>query len=220
MTGPEIVTVEQDYPSADRDLVWVAEVRERAVERLQSVPPRYQDSTVTCPEVADWVRAVVAEAIRRQRGPIAAVSTGPSLMLLGPTGTGKTHQAYGALRALAHSGVQCRWSYSTAADIYARLRPRSGVDSETEFDRLAKAPLLVIDDLGAAKGSEWTEEVNYRLINHRYEHMLPTLITSNLPVSELKTALGDRVSSRLNEMTTRAVLSGVDRRRVKTNGAT
>lgn len=212
---PEIVTLEHDHPSAERDLVWLAEVREKAIQRLDGLPARYQDAVVDEPQVADWVRAVVAEAVRRQRGPIAAVATGPSLMLLGPTGTGKTHQAYGALRALAHSGVQCRWIYSTAADIYAHLRPRSGVDSEAEYERYAKTPLLVLDDLGAAKGSEWSEEITYRLINHRYEHMLPTLITSNLPVSELKTALGDRVASRLTEMTDRAVLSGQDRRRQK-----
>ena len=42
-----------------------------------------------------------------------------------------------------------------------------------------------VDDLGAAKPSEWTEEINYRLVNHRYEHMLPTIFTSNVPAREL-----------------------------------
>lgn len=78
---------------------------------------------------------------------------------------------------------------------------------------LARCPLLLLDDLGAAKTSEWTEELTYRLINHRYEHMLPTLITTNLPTAELRTALGDRVASRLAEMTERVILTGPDRRR-------
>jgi len=43
--------------------------------------------------------------------------------------------------------------------------------------------------------------------------MLPTLITTNLPIPELRTALGDRVTSRLAEMTERVVLTGPDRRR-------
>ena len=55
--------------------------------------------------------------------------------------------------------------------------------------------------------------ITYRLINHRYEHMLPTLITTNLPTAELRTALGDRVASRLAEMTERVILTGPDRRR-------
>ncbi len=97
--------------------------------------------------------------------------------------------------------------------MHARLRPRAGHDGERELQTLTRCPLLLLDDLGAAKTSEWTEELTYRLINHRYEHMLPTLITTNLPTAELRTALGDRVASRLAEMTERVVLTGPDRRR-------
>ncbi|SCE89597.1 DNA replication protein DnaC [Streptomyces sp. LcepLS] len=43
--------------------------------------------------------------------------------------------------------------------------------------------------------------------------MLPTLITTNLPTAELRIALGDRVTSRLAEMTERVILTGPDRRR-------
>lgn len=91
--------------------------------------------------------------------------------------------------------------------------PRAGHDGERELQTLARCPLLLLDDLGAAKTSEWTEELTYRLINHRYEHMLPTLITTNLPIPELRSALGDRVASRLAEMTERVILTGPDRRR-------
>ncbi len=43
--------------------------------------------------------------------------------------------------------------------------------------------------------------------------MLPTLITTNLPTEQLRVALGDRVASRLAEMTERVILKGPDRRR-------
>lgn len=214
MTAPDIapVLVERDFPNPDRDPYYVRENIAVGETRVLKIPERYQDATVTEPGVIDWVRDVVAVAAGgRTSQPV--VVTGPSLLLLGPTGTGKTHQAFGALRALSLSGAACRWVFSTAADIYAELRPRPRVDSEKEFDRYAKAGLLVIDDLGAAKGSEWTEEVNYRLINHRYSHKLPTLFTSNVPPKDLGSALGERVSSRLIEMTKRVVLKGADRRR-------
>src|SRR5690606_7391206 len=100
-----------------------------------------------------------------------------------------------------------------AADLYARLRPRHGIDSETEFRAIADAPLLMVDDLGAAKTSEWVEEVNYRLINWRYDRVLPTVFTSNVLPKELKVALGERVASRLVEMADRVTLKGEDRRR-------
>lgn len=131
------------------------------------------------------------------------------------TGTGKTHQAYGAIRSLLAAGVRLPWEAVTAADLYARLRPRPGFDSERDLQSLMRCPLLLLDDLGAAKSSEWTEELTYRLINHRYEHMRPTLITTNLPTDALRTALGDRVASRLSQMTERVVLEGDDRRRTR-----
>ena len=73
--------------------------------------------------------------------------------------------------------------------------------------------LLLLDDLGAAKSSEWVEEITYRLINRRYNLMLPTLITSNLRISDLRAYLGDRVASRLAQMTTRIAFETADRRR-------
>ena len=98
---------------------------------------------------------------------------GPSLLIAGPTGTGKTHQAYGAIRALLAAGVRLRWEAITAADLYARLRPRPATTPNATCRRSARCPLLLLDDLGAAKSREWTEELTYRLINHRYNAPAP-----------------------------------------------
>jgi DNA replication protein DnaC len=51
------------------------------------------------------------------------------------------------------------------------------------------------------------------VVNHRYEHLLPTVSTINLPIREIRDVLGDRIASRLAETTERAVLIGPDRRR-------
>jgi DNA replication protein DnaC len=136
-----------------------------------------------------------------------------SLLLLGPTGVGKTHQAYGALRYLSAADTHTAWTATSAADMYASLRPRAGVDSETEFRKYAHTQLLMIDDLGAAKPSEWIEEINFRLINHRYENRLPTIITSNVLPKELTERVGERVASRLVGMSDRIVIRGEDRRK-------
>jgi DNA replication protein DnaC len=136
-----------------------------------------------------------------------------SLLLIGPTGTGKTHHAWSVLRAVADTGTQLRWQMHTAADLYAQLRPRDGEDSHDTFRRIADAHLLVLDDLGASKWTEWVEEITYRLINHRYEECLPSVFTSNLPPAKLRDALGERVASRLTEMCDRIVLKGDDRRK-------
>lgn len=212
MTEP-LVLLERDYPGLDFDPHWLQENRESAERRWKDVPVHFSFATVTDGAVAEWVRRVIRDAVESSGLISVTVTHGPSLLLLGPTGTGKTRESYGAVRALGQSGASVNWVITTAADMYARLRPRHRVDSEEEFERYQKARVLVLDDLGAAKGSEFTEEINYRLINHRYEREMPTMITSNVPPKELSGALGERVTSRLTEMAQRVVLKGDDRRR-------
>lgn len=182
---------------------------------LAGMPPRYQAAAADHPMVLDWVGKVTEAAVAPSRGARRQVTTGPSLLMAGVVGVGKTHQAYGAVRALVRNGVGVRWRASTAADLYADLRPRPGADSERELAAFSRCPLLIIDDLGAAKASEWVEEITYRLINRRYNLMLPTLITTNLAIKDLRSYLGDRVASRLAEMTTRVEFEPLDRRRYR-----
>ena len=59
----------------------------------------------------------------------------------------------------------------------------------------------MLDDLGAEDPKPWVVELVYVLINHRYEHMLPTIITTNYDGRRISEVFGTRVSSRLAEMT-------------------
>lgn len=167
-------------------------------------PPRYRDAQPTDPTVAAWVQQY------------AANRNCTSMRIEGPTGTGKTHQAYGALRAAASTPSRdaITWKATNAPDLYAELRPKAGVDQETVINSYRRTTLLLLDDIGAEKTSEWTEEVLYRLIDYRYNHCLPTIFTTNVVTSELRNKLGDRVASRLAEMCKTVVtLTGDDRRR-------
>ncbi|MFI6296793.1 ATP-binding protein [Nonomuraea sp. NPDC050790] len=204
-----------DLPEPDHDLYTRQEILREAGEYADKhIPARYADAIADHPDVVDWLHRLLDLAITNSvMNAQCAVKAGPSLLILGLTGVGKTHQAFGAIRLLSQSGVRCAWKAIAAADLYAKLRPRHGVDSEKEFRALADAPLLLVDDLGAAKTSEWVEEVNYRLVNWRYERILPTLFTSNVRPKELGASLGERVASRLIEMAERVVLQGSDRRR-------
>jgi len=177
------------------------------------MPPRYRNAVADHPQVLAWTRDIAREAVSPSAGARRQVATGPSLLMAGVVGAGKTYQAYGAVRALVEAGIGVRWRATTAADLYADLRPRPGADSERELAAVSRCPLLIIDDLGAAKSSEWVEEVTYRLINRRYNHMLPTLVTTNLAIADLRAYLGDRVTSRLAQMTERVEFEPVDRRR-------
>jgi DNA replication protein DnaC len=177
------------------------------------IPPRYRSALADHSRVTAWADEITRTG-RRGPGGVPGIATGPSLLIAGPTGTGKTYQAYGAIRVLLTAGVRLRWEATTAADLYAAQRPQQGhADPEQQLQRLVRTPLLLLDDLGAAKQSPWTEELTYRLVNHRYNHLLPTLVTTNLPVADLREVIGDRTASRLAEMTDRVILTGHDRRR-------
>ena len=170
----------------------------------RTTPPRYTNAVATDPTVIEWADTVAA-----------APQTAPSLMLWGTPGTGKTHQAYGALRRIAETGPLRFGAIATTwPDLYAALRPGAGAEDEREraIRRVLTTPLLLLDDLGTAKTSTWTEEITYRIINHRYNRLLPIIITSNEPPAALPDLVGDRITSRLIEMTTRVEMNGADRR--------
>lgn len=173
------------------------------------IPPRFRDATASDPAVAAWCDALI---LAYQAGSVSDVKP---LLITGPTGSGKTWQAYGAIRRVT-AGIVTGWLASNTPDLYALLRPGDG-GGESEYRRWAAVPLLLLDDLGAAKGTEWTEEITYRLVTHRSEHVLPTIFTTNLPVRapagqpSLQRLMGERVFSRLAECTL-VTLKGRDRR--------
>lgn len=135
----------------------------------------------------------------------ADIKTNPratGLMLIGPYGCGKTHLAAAILHRCAEDGTP--GMFVVAPDLLAQIRSsyRTGDGRADEIVDAAKnTPLLVLDDLGAEKASPWVQEQLYMLINHRYEHMLPTVITTNNDGQELERELGRRTLSRLAEMT-------------------
>lgn len=184
---------------------------EYAMTRWETAtPPRFRDAEATLPEVRAWADRALADP-----------TTAGAMLLTGLTGTGKTHQAYGALRRIAAGGPdRFELIAMNSADMYGHLRPSHVMGaSERELRRLSTVQLLFLDDFGTSKTSEWTEEITYRLINYRYNHCLPTVITSNLPARDadgpdLTDFVGDRVASRLAEMVTALVpMIGDDRRR-------
>ncbi len=194
------------------DREWHRRARaEYALNRWRTAtPPRFRDAEATIPEVAEWADHARADS-----------AAAGALLLTGLTGTGKTHQAYGALRRIAAGGPdRFELIAVNSADMYGHLRPSPVMGAaERELRKLSEVQYLLIDDLGTAKTSEWTEEVTYRLINYRYNHCLPTIITSNLPARDengpdLTDFVGARVASRLAEMVTSLVpMIGADRRR-------
>lgn len=186
----------------------------KAERTLRSAPLRYQPARATNPQVIFWARSFRAD----QKG-------SPSLLLAGPTGVGKTWEAFGAIRAAitpteipepSHDGrtwEPTRWEAITYAELNDELRPHDRGLHREAMTRLQRLPLLLIDDLGAGRATDWTADTTYRLIDARWAHCRPTIFTTNLAPAELTAALGDRITSRLAGMCIQVALKGDDRRR-------
>jgi DNA replication protein DnaC len=117
------------------------------------------------------------------------------LLLEGNYGSGKTHlaAAIGNTR-LARGDVVI---FITTPDLLDYLRstysPSSDADYDETFDRIRNVSLLILDDLGAENPSSWALEKLFQLLNHRYTHRLPTVITTNANLDRLD----PRIRSRL-----------------------
>jgi DNA replication protein DnaC len=74
-------------------------------------------------------------------------------------------------------------------------------------------PLLVLDDLGSERVTDWVREQIFLIINSRYEEMLPTVVTTNDTLEELEKHVGQRIISRLMETCQGLILDGEDFRK-------
>jgi DNA replication protein DnaC len=135
------------------------------------------------------------------------------VILTGPTGTGKTFQAWAWWRRWAFYATRDRVpdaQFYTAADLLERIRK----SYDGERIELVPSELLVIDDLGVERPTEWVSEQLYRIVDERYRNCLPLFVTTNLTGVQLRDRLGDRLVSRLAEMCISVRLDGKDRRLV------
>jgi DNA replication protein DnaC len=150
------------------------------------------------------------------------------LFLEGLPGVGKTHLAVAVLAQVIRTRGAVGLFYDTR-DLLRLIRSTyDPVNQTAEMDVLRpvmRADLLVLDDLGAEKTSEWVEETLNLIVNARYSEKRTTIFTSNykdIPDStdpdSLLFRVGFRMRSRLHEMCEFLVLDGGDYRFMPKNG--
>lgn len=194
------------------------------------IPPRYESCDFAAYRVEGAQKALAAAKLAAQKFVEQYPLNKTGLLLIGPSGVGKTHLSVAILRELtAAKGIACLFCdyRELLKQIQNSYNPSVQV---TELDLLRpvfQTEVLVLDDLGAVKPTEWVWDTVSVILNTRYNENLTTIITSNFqdgpaagvagprgPAREetLGDRIGERMRSRLCEMCRVIVLNAPDYR--------
>lgn len=141
-----------------------------------------------------------------------AIASGESVYLHGLPGSGKTHLAV-SLMAIHYSvhGIPKEYHFSDdailkqkflpAVEFFLDLKQTYGdreAGSESDYlDGLLRYELLILDDIGAERVTDWSRQMLYTLIDRLYRGKKQFIVTSNLPLAQLSAATDDRIASRI-----------------------
>lgn len=185
------------------------------------IPPRYQNLTLSDFQILPQNEKPVdiVKGFMRSKKPERG------LFLIGPKGTGKT------MLACIAAGEKSRQGEQIIFQDMGELQDTLSSASETELKKLLKllkeVPILVLDDMGVVALTESTAINLATVVNYRYAHKKPMVITSCYTMSQLQVSLNPdgaiqgkdtlssavrRIISRLAQFSTIVYLRGKDRR--------
>lgn len=109
------------------------------------------------------------------------------LLFQGAPGVGKTHLAVAALKRLAERGFDCVFfDYQTLLQkIREGYDPAAGGSSREAYRAALETEVLLLDDLGAHRVTDWVLDTVTAIINHRYNEEKALIVTTNLPAVEM-----------------------------------
>lgn len=137
-----------------------------------------------------------------------------NILISGGTGSGKTTMAYALSREIYSQGFKAKmWN---VRELIAALNPKAAAAHLT-LESTKNCPLLTLDDLGSEKKSEWTSERILEILDYRWQHRKPTIVTTNLVLAgdtdaSLQGWIGDRAYSRLAANALKLTLKTGDQR--------
>jgi DNA replication protein DnaC len=216
------------------------EARAGALQDASGIPPNYVRATLDnfqIPQDNPIARTGLGTVLMQVRSFVREFPAPerPGLLLAGDTGTGKTHLAVAALKAIidkGHAGVF--FDFQNLLDrIRSSYDKTSGSSDKETYRSAMDAEVLLLDDLGSHRVTEWVEDTVTSIVTYRCNHKKPLIATTNLSPDEtgptayttpggtdvsrktLSEAIGARARSRLFEMCRVVRMPAVEDYRVK-----
>ncbi|MDE2688504.1 MAG: ATP-binding protein [Chloroflexota bacterium] len=119
------------------------------------------------------------------------------LVVCGPPGSGKTHIAAAIANSLVESGQVAL--YMPVASLLDSLRPHYGAENDLSYSQVyetvSTAPVLVIDGLGTHNETPWAIEKLLQVFDHRFNTLLPTVVTTSSPLGALDPHIGSKLQN-------------------------
>jgi DNA replication protein DnaC len=183
------------------------------------IPSRYRECSLGCyrPAANNGSQLRAFNYAYRLAREYPAIDRG--LLFTGPCGVGKTHLSVAILRELAEKGVACLFYEfgSLLKEIQNSYNPVSQTSELAVLSPVIEAEVLVLDELGATKPTDWVRDTMMQVINARYNDRKLTIFTTNYtdtrraPAEEtLEDRIGARLRSRLYEMCKTGMIEGED----------
>lgn len=196
---------------------------------LANIPARYAASNFE--NFYDYNQSLRTAAAKARRFAESFPVVDKGFLFIGRPGLGKTHLAIACLKFVAER-MRARVAFHDTRELLRVIRqtyhPQSRhlEDERDVIEPVVGADLMVLDDIGAEKTSEWVEETLHLIVNTRYNEKRPTIFTTNYPLEApvgakhaetLPERVGFRMYSRLQEMCEFVELEGVDYRELGPN---
>jgi DNA replication protein DnaC len=186
------------------------EYQER-LERLMiksNLGARFKNRTFATFEVTDKNKKAYEDCKRYANKFKELKDDGIGIIINGSYGAGKTHLAAAVAHELMKQGFQP--IFGTLINLLDKIRATyddfdSKVTENQIINSYINCSLLIIDDIGKEKPSEWTLQKLYQVLNERYENNNPVIITSNYDIEKLK----ERLTVNGNFETAEAIISRI-----------